>query len=324
MPEAQGSTAMIENRIFDEIAVGDSASISRTVTKQDIELFAVVSGDVNPAHLDPAYAETSMFQRVIAHGMLGAGLISSVLGTRLPGPGTIYLGQELRFRHPVGIGDTVTATVTVREKRAEKRILVLDCTCTNQDGRKVITGTAEVIAPTEKISRPRIELPEVRLSRHEHLRNLLARAAGQPPVPTAVVHPGDAALLAAAVQASAAGLIVPILVGPPARIHAAANAAKADVTPFRIVEAEDFASAAERAVVMVHAGEAWMLMTSTSHAAELMRAILAAGTSLRTGRRLSHVYLMDIPGYPRPEWRASARQHARYSSSASTPRLHAP
>jgi acyl dehydratase len=253
MPEAQSGTAMIENRTFDEIAVGEGASVSRTVTKQDIELFAVVSGDVNPAHLDPAYAETSMFQRVIAHGMLGAGLISSVLGTRLPGPGTIYLGQDLRFRQPVGIGDTITATVTVREKRAEKRILLLDCTCTNQDGRKVITGTAEVIAPTEKVSRPRIELPEVRLSRHEHFRNLLARAAGQPPVPTAVVHPGDAVPLAATAQAASASLIAPILVRPPALIHAAAIAAKGDVTPFRTADAH---SAGERAVVMVHASEA--------------------------------------------------------------------
>src|SRR5712672_2483523 len=115
-----GAEAMIENRTFDELAVGDSASVSSTVTQQNIELFAVISGDVNPAHLDPAYAETDMFHRVIAHGMLGAGLISTVLGTKLPGAGTIYLGQELRFRHPVDIGDTITATATVTEKRPEQ------------------------------------------------------------------------------------------------------------------------------------------------------------------------------------------------------------
>ena len=90
------------------------------MTQQDIDLFAVVSGDVNPAHMDPAYAETDMFHKIIAHGMLGAGLISNVLGTKLPGPGTIYLGQDLRFLRPVCIGDTITATLTVTEKHAEK------------------------------------------------------------------------------------------------------------------------------------------------------------------------------------------------------------
>jgi phosphotransacetylase/acyl dehydratase len=300
MPKLDGNMALIENRTFDELSVGDSASVSRTVTKQDIELFAVVSGDVNPAHLDTAYAEAGMFQRVIAHGMLGAGLISSVLGTRLPGPGTIYLGQDLRFRHPVGIGDTVTATVTVREKHTEKWKLLLDCVCTNQDGRKVITGTAEVIAPTEKVSRPRVELPQVRLSRHESVRNLLARAAGQPPVPTAVVYPADAGALGAVVRAAAPGLIAPILVGPAGGIHAAAAAAGLDPALFRVVEADSAAGAAALAVGMVHAGDASMLMTGSLHAAELMLPVLAPGTGLRTGRRLSHIYLMDIPGYPRP------------------------
>lgn len=153
------TAAMIANRTFDELKVGDGASIYHTVTKQDVELFAVVSDDVNPAHVDLAYAETDMFHRVIAHGMLGAGGISSVLGTKLPGPGTIYLGQELRFRHPVDIDDTITATATVMDKCPEKRIELLDCHCTNQAGKDVITGTAEVIAPTEKVRRPRVELP---------------------------------------------------------------------------------------------------------------------------------------------------------------------
>ena len=96
-------SGIIENRTFDEIAVGESASISRTLTKDDIALFAVVSGDVNPAHLDESYAASDMFHRIIAHGMWGGALVSAVLGTRLPGPGTIYLGQDLHFRKPVSI-----------------------------------------------------------------------------------------------------------------------------------------------------------------------------------------------------------------------------
>ncbi|MDR3437389.1 MaoC/PaaZ C-terminal domain-containing protein, partial [Telmatospirillum sp.] len=118
---------MIENRTFDEIATGDSASVSRTLTAADITLFATVSGDVNPAHLDAEFASHDMFHRVIAHGMWGAGLISAVLGTKLPGPGTIYLSQSLKFTAPVGIGDTVTASVTVTARDVARRRLTLDC-----------------------------------------------------------------------------------------------------------------------------------------------------------------------------------------------------
>src|SRR5271169_2352156 len=106
---APASSEVVENRTFDEIAVGDRASLSRTITRQDIELFAIISGDVNPTHMDPAYAAGDVFHRIIAPGLLEAGLISSVLGTCLPGAGTIYLRQDLCFRQSVGIGDTITA-----------------------------------------------------------------------------------------------------------------------------------------------------------------------------------------------------------------------
>src|SRR5919206_3357564 len=94
--------SIIENRTFDEIAIGQSASTTHTLTREDIELFAIVSGDVNPAQLDPAYAETDLFHRIVAHGMWGGALISALLGTQLPGPGTVYLSQELRFVGVVG------------------------------------------------------------------------------------------------------------------------------------------------------------------------------------------------------------------------------
>jgi phosphotransacetylase/acyl dehydratase len=294
------SDRMIENRTFDELAVGDSASLSRTITQEDIELFALATGDVNPAHMDPAYAATDMFHKVIAHGLLGAGLISSVLGTKLPGPGTIYLGQDLRFLRPVSIGDTITATLTVAEKRPEKGDVVLDCVCTNQASETVISGHAEVRAPREKVCRPRVELPEVRLSRHERFRALLAAAAGQPPLETAVAYPCDASALGAAVEAAQAGLIAPILVGPRADIEAAARAASVDIAPYRLVEAPDSESAAKAAVALVTGGEAAMLMKGSLHTDVLLHAVLADGSALRTERRLSHVYLMDVPSYPRP------------------------
>lgn len=291
---------MIENRTFDEMEIGEHASLSRTVTQQDIDLFAVVSGDVNPVHLDPAYAQTDMFHKIIAQGMLGAGLISNVLGTKLPGPGTIYLGQDLRFLRPVSIGDTITATLTVQEKRPDKSEVVLDCRCANQNGDAVIEGTAYVRAPTQKVRLPRVELPEVRLSRHERFRALLAATAGQEPLATAVAHPCDANAIGAAVEAAQAGLIAPILVGPKAKILKAAQAAKVDISPYRLIDAPHSEAAAAAAVALVQKGEAGLLMKGSLHTDELLHAVLAPQSGLRTGRRLSHVYLMDVPTYPRP------------------------
>ena len=207
----KAADAYIENRTFDELSVGETASSSHTVTQRDIDLFATVTGDVNPAHVDPAYAETDMFHHIIIQGMWGAGLISAVLGTKLPGPGTIYLGQDLRFRRPVSIGDTITATVTVREKKPEKGDVTLDCLCANQHGDSVITGTAFTRAPNVKVRRKRVTLPYVRVGRHDGTAAILARAAGGAPVVTAVVYPVDIASLLAALDAARAGLIVPIL-----------------------------------------------------------------------------------------------------------------
>ncbi len=150
--------ALIENVTYDELAVGDSVSSSHLVTEATIALFAAVSGDNNPAHMDQPFAEASPFKTRIAHGMWSGALISALLGTRLPGPGTIYLKQDLSFRAPVTIGDTLTVSVTVAEKAARNRVS-FTCTGTLADGTVAVTGTALVLAPSEKISRPAIPVP---------------------------------------------------------------------------------------------------------------------------------------------------------------------
>lgn len=291
---------MIENRTYDEIALGDRASLTRTLDDNDIKLFALASGDVNPAHLDREYAATDMFHRVIAHGMWGGGLISAVLGTELPGPGTIYLSQSLRFLHPVAPGDTVTAEVVVTAMKPEKHFVTLACSCRNQHGDEVIAGEALVIAPTEKVRRQRVQLPDVRMADHGKYQALIAATRGGAPVPTAVVHPCSAAAIAAAAEAAEAGLIVPLLVGPEARIRAAAAEAGRDLDGWRIEPAPHSHAAAARAVELVRAGEAALLMKGSLHTDELMHAVVASGTGLRTERRISHVYLMDVPGHPAP------------------------
>lgn len=292
--------APLENRVFDEIGIGDHASVTRRIRMEDIELFSVISGDVNPAHLDPDYASTTMFHHIISQGVLTAGLISAVLGTRLPGPGTIYLGQDLKFRAPVSPGDTITATVTVTTRDPAKHRLVLDCRCVNQDGVEVIRGIATVQAPTEKISRAAMPLPDVRLMRHAWFRALLARATGPAPIATAVAHPCDAASLGAAVEAAAAGLIEPVLVGPEARIRTVAAAAGLEIGAFRIEPTEHSHASAARAVALVREGQAKLLMKGSLHTEELLHEVMRAETGLRTGRCLSHVYVLDVPEYERP------------------------
>jgi phosphotransacetylase/acyl dehydratase len=291
----------IENRTFDELKIGDSASLVHTLTYKDIQLFAAMSGDVNPAHVDPAFAKDDMFHKVIAHGMWGAALISTVLGTELPGPGAIYLGQSLQFRRPVGLGDTITVSVRVAEKNTEKHRVTLDCEAKNQKGETVITGRAEVIAPTEKISRPRIVLPEVELrERGRGYRLLIEQTRGLQPIRTAVVHPVDSVSLIAAIEAAREGLIVPVLVGPEHKIRSAAEIAKLDLACYEIVPTEHSAAAADRAVALARAGQVSALMKGALHTDELMHAVVVAANGLRTARRISHVFAMDAPAYPRP------------------------
>jgi phosphate butyryltransferase len=297
----KAADAYIENRTFDELTLGETASSSHTVTQRDIDLFATVTGDVNPAHVDPAFAAHDMFHHIIIQGMWGAGLISATLGTKLPGPGTIYLGQDLRFTHPVSIGDTITATVTVREKKADKKgDVVLDCICTNQNGTAVIMGSAFVRAPTEKIRVKRVRLPEVRVERHDRTQAMIARAAEGVPLATAVVCPVDEISLLAALDAANAGLIVPILIGPAARIQQVAKDAGADIAGLTLIDVPDPAEASAHAVALARSGQASLLMKGDLHTADLLHAVVAADTGLRTSRRISHVFVMDVPDYPRP------------------------
>jgi 3-hydroxybutyryl-CoA dehydratase len=138
--------AMI-GKTFEELNLGNSARFSKTVTEADVVLFAGVTGDLNPAHIDEAYAQGTFFKTRIAHGMLSAGFISAVIGTRLPGPGTIYMHQSLDFLAPVAIGDTVTAIVEVIEKMEEKKRVRLKTTCVNQTGTTIVSGEAIVSPP---------------------------------------------------------------------------------------------------------------------------------------------------------------------------------
>jgi phosphate acetyltransferase len=295
---------MITNRTYDELPLGASASIVRTLTQDDILAFALVSGDVNPAHVDAEYANATRFHGTIAHGMWAGALISTLLGTHFPGPGTVYEAQMLRFHLPVRAGDTLTIQATVTARDDDRHRLTLDCTVTNQAGAVVVSGEAMVRAPLQKISRPRAALPTMHLfdpaaRLTEWVDGWAADLAGQPPVPCGVVHPCDEASLAGAMAAARRGLIVPWLIGPEARIRAVAAGLGLDLTGVHIEAVEHSHAAAARAAELAAAGTVEVLIKGSLHTDELMHAVIAT-PALRTKRRISHVFRFDVPAYPKP------------------------
>ncbi|WP_066459773.1 bifunctional enoyl-CoA hydratase/phosphate acetyltransferase [Castellaniella caeni] len=291
----------LRNRTFAELAVGDSARIERVLSMRDIQLFAAVSGDLNPQHLDPDFAAGTPFQGIIAHGMWGASLISAVLGTQLPGPGTIYLDQSLSFRAPVRIGDRVTVEVRVTALEARHRHARLACTCTLPDGTIAIQGEALVQAPDKTVECPRSTLPDIRIqpSGADSLQTLLTHVRGRDPIRVAVVHSCDEVSLRAVLEARRENLIEPVLVAPRARLEQAAQALGASLEGLDVRDAAHSHAAADMAVALARAGEVEALMKGSLHTDELMGAVVRAD-GLRTKRRVSHCYLMQVPQYPRP------------------------
>lgn len=290
----------LENVTYDELSVGQSARLLRTLTQADIQAFAAVSGDTNPAHLNAEYANDTLFHGVIAHGMWGGALISALLGTEFPGPGTIYLEQNLKFVKPVRIGDTLTVTATVSSKDDEKKRIELDCQVVNQKGACVLHGTARVIPPTEKVRLPKVNAPQIQLFDPEmRFKELLALAAGKEAVRCAVIHPCDTGSLSGAMDSARRGLIVPVLIGPAKRIRFVAAEAGISLDGVEIVDVEHSHAAAQMGAGMAARGEVEVIMKGSLHTDEMLKAVLAE-PSLRTGRRMSHVFRFDVPLYPKP------------------------
>jgi len=232
--------------------------------------------------------------------MWTAALVTAVLGSRLPGPGTVCQRQEFEFVRPVARGDTITATVTVREKRPEGRLVTLDARCTSIAGETVLTGTATVVAPDRTIEWPLKRSPDVSLRHHNRYEDLVREARRLPPVRAAIVHPCSAAAIAGAIEARDEGLLDPLLVGPEHKIRAAAEAAQVSLDGIPIEPVEHSHAAADRAVELAVAGKVAVLVKGSLHTDELLGAVVAPTSGLRTERRISHVYAMDVPAYDKP------------------------
>jgi len=287
----------LESVPFDQIRIGQQASLTRRLGMQEIKLFAVATGGAVPVPLEGAEGAVDGQP---GDELWAAGLLSALIATQLPGPGSRLLSQSLEFPAHPQLADQVTVTVTVTAKELTSRRVTLRCTGVNQEGETVLSGEAQVLAAAERLRRPRAAPPEVRLSEHSDLQRLMKAAAQHPPLATAVVHPVDRVSLQGALAAARAQLITPILVGPERRIRATAQGEGVDLGDYRLVDTEHSHAAAEAAVALARAGEVGAVMKGSLHTDELLAAALAKDTGLRTDRRASHVFAFDVPAYPRP------------------------
>jgi phosphate acetyltransferase len=286
------------NVTFDEIQAGASASLTRTLSQTDIEVLALVSGDVDPFHV-AADREAMRADGSTTEAAGAEALVAAVLGTRLPGPGMRILRQSLQYRGRIAVGDTLTATVTAREKRAEGSEVAFGCRCVNQAGEELVGGSVTVAAPTRRVAYAEVVPPELTLRRGDAFARLYQACEGLPAVPCAVVHPCDRDSLLGPIEAARRGLIAPVLVGPEEKIRGVARAEGVDLGPYPVVPVPHSHAAATKAVELARAGEVEALMKGSLHTDELLGAVVPSAAGLRTSRRMSHVFVMDVPSYPR-------------------------
>ena len=286
----------MRNQTFDEIEIGRSLAIERTLSRPDVEALAFAAGTIDSFALngDSGDARTGSAQAVSA-----ATLVTHLVNRRLPGTGSVIVEERFRFDGELSTGDAVVATLTPTAKDAARRAVTIACTVADATGHRLLEGEVVVLAPSVAVEQPEEAPTEVIFRRTDALGRLIRRAAQGAPVATAIVHPCDRDSLLGAIEAARRGLIDPVLVGPEAKIRAAAADAGVDLAPYRVVGVEHSHAAAAQAVAMARAGEVAALMKGSLHTDELMAEVVARDRGLRTARRISHVFLLDVPPYPR-------------------------
>ncbi|MFO1307524.1 MAG: bifunctional enoyl-CoA hydratase/phosphate acetyltransferase [Burkholderiales bacterium] len=285
----------VTNRTYAEIKVGASETARHTMTVNEIEGLALVAGEVDPFHVEGR----SDAAGPTAPGAAAVALVSNLLLRRMPGPGAVIAETELRYAGNIAVGDELTATVTAKQKHAKEHRITFACRCVNQRGEVLVDGHAHVVAPTDRVTYSNVATPSLILRRNDGFAKLIKRCEGLPPVRCAIVHPCDRDSLLGPLEAARRRIIVPVLVGPEAKIRAVAKAEKIDLAGVEIVPTEHSHAAAEMAVEMARLGQVEALMKGSLHTDELMAAIVPSATGLRTARRVSHVFVMDVPTYPR-------------------------
>jgi len=286
----------LTNTTFNEIKIGDTASVTRRLSRTEVEALALVGGDVDAFQIaDGAPPESAEFR---AESVGAEALLSGLLNRKLPGPGTSIAAQDLQFSGSVQAGDELVATVTARQKRVKGGLVVFDC-LVRSNGQELVSGTVTVRAPEHRLQYSEVATPQVLLRRNDKYGKLMKKCQGIPAVSCAVAYPCDKDSLLGPIEAAKLGLIDPILVGPEDKIRAVAKAEDVDLSAYRIVPSENSVASAEKAVALVRGGEAEALMKGSLHTDELMSAVVSSATGLRTRRRISHVFVMDVPAYSR-------------------------
>lgn len=282
------------NTTWDELQVGQIATIERAVSAHDLMVFAHASGNTNPMHMPGFDLDGDGKADTVAPSLWVGSLVSSVLGTILPGAGTLYRAQSFRFLGRATIDDRLKVSVRCTAKGPSPQASFA-VSVDKADGSPVLEGIAEVDAPTKTILLEDKALPLLLLDQVDHFGKLVERCRQLPPMPTAVVAPDDRNSLAGALLSADEGLIVPILIGNTKAIEEAAARLGASLEGLRIVEAADHEAAAAMAVAMVHAGEARAIMKGNVHSDALLAQIVKKEGGLRASRRISHVFAMDVP-----------------------------
>jgi len=282
----------INNYTFDEIKLGQKASFERTLTQENIDIVSAMSGD----HVLDGIKGPGA---TVAHQLWIDSLLSNLLSNNMPGPGTTYLSQNLSFLKPIHLGDTVRVTITVEVKGQDGCTIELSCAGVNQHKETVLNGAATVLAPKEKMRVVASESSDLQIRKNDSFNQLFEMANELEAVPTAVVHPCSVSALQGALEAAEDKLITPILIGPKGKILQLAQEHNLPIGDTQIIDVEHSHAAAERAVELVRSGEVGLLMKGSLHTDELMGAVVSSSLGIRTERRVSHVFVMDVPSYPK-------------------------
>ena len=287
----------LKSLTIDEIQIGDRATVERSISRMDFD--AIASGCVLEIESD-AVACAAEGSDAAATETVGLSLlVSALIHRQLPGLGARIIAQDLGYAGSVCVGDRITIELKVVSKQDRVCIVHLQCLCRNQTGDVLVSGTTTVVAPAQPHPHDHMHPAEVALQRGDAFAALVNRCRDLPALTCAIVHPCDAASLLGAIAAAERGLIVPVLVGPIAKINRVAQAEGVDISGYVHEETEHSHASAVRAVALARSGAVASLMKGSIHTDELMIEVMRAECGLRTGRRMSHVFVMDVPAYPR-------------------------
>ena len=290
---------ILQNRLFESLAIGDTARDTRLCTADDLYIFAAATGNHNPLHLPGLDGDGDGQAEAMVPSAFAASLVAALLGSQLPGPGIMTLSQSYEFHTRANAGDELVTTVTVTG--LEDGVVTLAAEVAREmDGTLILSGSVRVQAPSRSYKVDGSTLPGLTVRRYRHFEALLALAEPLPPLRTAVICPDNGASLGGALLALRHTIITPILVGHLGKIKAAAAELGADLTGVEIIDCADHAEAASRAVALVHEGRADAVMKGNLHTDEMLRPMVDRATGLRIGRRLTHIFVMDVPGLEHP------------------------